>query len=80
MIGRILRKVKKDQTKMIIVKPAWQSQSWQPILSKMIIKNPILLTNHSKILLRPEGKIHPLIQNSSLRLAWLVSEADLGLL
>ena len=71
MIGRVLRKVKKDQTKMIIVQPTWQSQSWYPILLKMTIKNPILLPNHPKFLLSP-GEINPLIQNSSLRLvAWL---------
>ena len=59
---------------MIIVTHAWQSQSWYPILLKMTIKNPILIPNHPKVLLSPEGKTHPLIQNSSLRLvAWLVS-------
>ena len=34
----------------------------------------ISLTKSSKVLLSPEGKVHPLIPNSSLRLvAWLVS-------
>ena len=48
---------------------------------EITIKIQILLPNHPKVLLSPEGKNHPLIQNSSLRLvAWLVSEADLGLL
>ena len=74
MIPRVLRKVQKDQTNMIIVTSAWQSQSWYPILLKMTFKNPILLPNHPKALLIPEGKIHPLIQNSPLRLvACLVS-------
>ena len=40
----------------------------------MTIKNPILLPIHPKVLLRPEGKTHPLIQKLSLTLvAWLVS-------
>ena len=40
----------------------------------MTIKNPILLPNHPKVLLSPEGKTHPLIQKLSLTLvAWLVS-------
>ena len=47
----------------------WQSQSQYQILLKMIIENPILYSNHPKVLLSLEGKIHPLIQNSSLRLA-----------
>ena len=73
MIGRLLSKVQKDQTNMIIVLPAWQSQSWYPTLSKRTFKNSILLPNHPKVLVIPEWKIHPLIQNSSLRLvAWLV--------
>ena len=74
MIESVLRKVQRDQKNMIIVTPAWRSQPWYPILLKMTIKNPILLPNHPKVLLSPERKIHPLIQNSSLRLvAWLVS-------
>ena len=72
MVERVLRKVQKDQINMIT--GAWQSQSWYLILLKMTIKNPILLPNYRKLLLSPAGKIHPLIQNSSLRLvAWLVS-------
>ena len=59
---------------MIIVTPAWQSQSGYQILLKMTIKNMILSPNRLKVLLSPEGKIHPLIQNSSPRLVtWLVS-------
>ena len=50
----------------MIVIPSLQSQSWYPILLKMTIKNKILLLNHLKFLFSPEGKIHPLIQNSSL--------------
>ena len=70
----MLRKVQKDQTKLIIIMPAWQSQSWYPTLLKIAISDPFLLPKHQKILLNPEGKIHSLVQNSTLRLvAWLVS-------
>ena len=73
LIGRVLRKVLKDQTKLIVT-PAWQRQSWYPTLLKMAIADPFLLPKHQKILLNSEGKIHPLVQNSTLRLvAWLVS-------
>ena len=78
MIGRVLRKVQKDQTNMIIVTPAWQSQSWYPILLKMTIKNPILIPNHPKVLLSPEGKTHSLIQNLSLRLVALLVSGSLS--
>ena len=40
----------------------------------MAISDSLLLPKHQKILLNPEGKIHPLVQKSVLRLvAWLVS-------
>ena len=50
----------------------------EPILVPDFVENgncrPIPFTKHQKILLNPEGKIHPLVQNSTLRLvAWLVS-------
>ena len=69
-----INETKKTQTNTIIVTPVWQNQSWYPILLGMTIKNPILLPNHPKVLLSQERKIHPLIQNSSLRLVeWLVT-------
>ena len=74
LIGRVLRKVQKDQNKLIIVTPVWKSQSWYQTLLKTAIAHPFLLPKHQKILLNPEGKIHTLVQNSTLRLvAWLVS-------
>ena len=75
MIGRVLRKVKKKrQTNMIMVIFARNSQSWYPVLFKMIMKSPGLLPDDPKFLLSPEGESHPLIQNLSLTLAaWLVS-------
>ena len=74
MIGKVLSKAQKDQTNEIIVMPTWQSQLRYPFLLKITIKNPIPLPNYPKFLLSPEGKIHPLIQNSLLKLVtWLVS-------
>ena len=59
---------------MIMVIFARNSQSWYPVLFKMIIKSPGLLPDDPKFLLSPEGESHPLIQNLSLTLAaWLVS-------
>ena len=53
LIGRVLRKAKKDQTKLIIVTHAWQSQSWYPTLLKMAIADPFFLPKHPKIPLNP---------------------------
>ena len=74
MIERVLRKVQKDHTNMTIVIHTWQSQSRYLILLKIIFKNTISSSNHPKVLFSPERKIHPLIQNSLMRLVtWLVS-------
>ena len=73
MIGRVLRKVKKDQINMIIVTPAWQSQSWHPVLLKMT--NPVLLPNHSKVLLSRENSsfISKLVTDGMALVAWILS-------
>ena len=73
LIGRVLRKFQKDQSKLITV-TIWQSQFWYPTLLKKAIGDPFLLPKHQIILLNPEGRIHSLVRNSSLRLVtWLVS-------
>ena len=45
---------------------------------KLFIKNPFLIPNHPKVLLSPEGKTHPLIQNLSLRLVALLVSSSLS--
>ena len=67
-MGKVLRKVRKNRTNMTIITLAWQTQSWYPILFEVTIKNLIFLPNYATVLLSPEGKINPLIQNSLLRL------------
>ena len=43
----------------------------------MSIKNPILLPWRKDLLKNPKGEIHPLVQNTTLKLmAWTVSRLD----
>ena len=67
-------KVLKHRIKIIIITPIWVTQSWYPLLLKMSIQEPLILLDRIYILKNPQGEYHPLIQNSSMRLAaWLIS-------
>ena len=70
---RVLPKVRKEGTTMILVAPTWQSQAWYSVLLSMCIHNPFLLPHRKDLLLDPLGRPHPLVVNQTLRLvAWLV--------
>ena len=74
LIGQSLQKVNKHKNRMIIITPVWVSQPWYPLLLSMSIQNPILLPPNQNLLMNPMGEFHPLLLNSTLRLAaWLVS-------
>ena len=77
LVGKCLAKIRKDQSTVVIVTPAWQTQIWYPLLLEMSIETPILLPPHPKILLDPQGNEHPLIKSDTLCLAaWKVSGED----
>ena len=69
LIGRALRKMLKHRISMIIVTPVWTSQPWYPLLLDLSIQNRILLPQEQNLLLNPRMKIHPLLENRTLRLA-----------
>ena len=74
LIGKVLWKVKTDYATIVIVTPAWQTQSWYPQLLHMSIKNPLLLPQRLDLLSNIQGEYHPLLLNHSLQLvAWTVS-------
>ena len=74
LIGKVLWKVSSDLATIMIVTPAWQTQSWYPQLLQLSIQNPILVPHRWNLLLNPQGEVHPLIQNQSLQLvAWMIS-------
>ena len=67
-------KVKKEQTELVLIAPAWQGQHWYPILLNMLTEEPILLPVLRNTLSSPKGEAHPMILNNSLHLAaWRVS-------
>ena len=74
MIPRCLSKVIKDKATVILVTPAWQSQSWYPTLLELAIEQPVLLPQTEDLLKSPRGELHPLTINNSLQLVvWKIS-------
>ena len=69
LIGRVLRKLQKERVCATLIAPIWQSQPWYPLLLRMLIMDPILLPQSPELLTNPQGEIHPMLQNHSLRLA-----------
>lgn len=73
-IGRVLKKVQREQATMIIITPGWQSQAWFPKILQMCVAKPLLLPCYPKWLTDNLGNPHPLTVNRTLKLMpWLVS-------
>ena len=74
LIGKVLAKVRKDQSLLLIVTPAWQTQPWYAALLAMSVQHPIILPNLTTLLQGPQGQKHPLQEGNQLQLvAWKVS-------
>ena len=67
LIGRVLRKVRKEGASLILITPTWPSQSWYPSLLEMIVACPILLPPYQALLTGPRGEHHPLIERTGCR-------------
>ena len=75
LIGRVLHKVLIDQATLILITPAWQTQSWYPQLLRLSIRNPLILPKVPDLLQGPNKELHPLITKGNLQLlAWIASE------
>ena len=62
LIGKVLAKVRKDQSLLLIVTPGWQTQYavWYAALVTMSVQHPIILPNLTTLLQGPLGQKHPL--------------------
>ena len=78
MIPKVFSKVRKEKVPMmILVTPAWSSQLWYPEAMRISIQQPILLTWRRDLFKNPQGEIHPLVQNKTVKLvAGTVSGLD----
>jgi hypothetical protein len=75
LIGRVLKKLKRCSSVMILISPIWSCQPWYPTLLDMSIDTPLMLPGGKDLLTNPQGATHPLLErSSSLRLAaWKIS-------
>lgn len=74
LISQCLVKVRRDQTDLILVCPAWQTQVWFPQLLQLAVADPILLPQSLDLLTSPTGAYHPLLEEDKLHLtAWKLS-------
>ena len=50
LIGKVLAKARKDQSLLLIITPAWQTQPWYAALLSMSVQHPIILPNLTTLL------------------------------
>ena len=69
LISKTLTKVTFDQTELILVAPVWQAQPWWPVLLRLLISQPVLLSISPTLLTDPTdlNRVHPM--NPRLHLA-----------
>ena len=62
LMSDVLKKLREDQGKAIIIAPIWPTQAWWPRLCQMLIDKPVELANKKRLLILPsdQNKIHPL--------------------
>ena len=69
-----MNKVQVDQAQILLIAPAWHSQSWYPRLLQVSIEKPILIPQQKDLLMGPKLEKHSLIETGKLRLLlWTIS-------
>ena len=53
MIMRTLQKIQQDQATGLLVVPFWPTQAWWPVLTKMLIKEPLVIPSSKNTLILP---------------------------
>ena len=53
LMADVLKKLREDQGKAIVIAPVWPTQIWWPRLCQMLIKQPLELTNKKRLLILP---------------------------
>lgn len=73
LISRVLQKIQQEKVQGIIIVPKWPTQTWWPVLMRMLVDNPVLLPKRKKLLFLPSSpeKIHPLYPKLELLMCHL---------
>lgn len=75
LLGRMVQKIRRDQSMCLVIAPIWPTQSWYTDLLQILIDNPIILPTRRTlltILIKSTNKVHPLWDKMKL-MACLVS-------
>ena len=73
LIPRVLSKIQRDKTSVLLIAPVWPTQGWYPTLLQLLVEQPILLPRWNNLLVLPHNKqLHP-HRNKLLLAAWTVS-------
>lgn len=54
VIPAMLRKIVKDKASGVIVVPDWPSQTWYPVVARMLVERPVLLSAREHLLTMPQ--------------------------
>ena len=74
LVGKVLAKARKDQSLLLIITLAWQTQPWYAAVHSILVQHPIILPNLTTLLQGPRGQKYPLEEDNQLHLvAWKVS-------
>ena len=62
VISRTLKKIKAEKAEDILVLPYWPNQAWFPVLFKMLVDIPVLITSRKNLLKLPQYPqlVHPM--------------------
>ena len=69
LIGRVLAKIQRDQARVLVIVPCWQTRPWFPQFVRMVDEEtePVLLKAHRRLLLLPgTEQSHPLSKTLNL--------------
>ena len=77
LISRCLTKIRRDNAVVTLVTPLWPSQPWFPLVLELTCDKPRILPQGKRLLVDPNLKPHPLLEQKSFRLvAWRLSGID----
>ena len=73
VLPQVLRKIRDDKAVVLLIAPVWTTQSWYPLLLKLLTEEPILLPKKENLLVLPHSKaLHPM-RDSLVLAAWMLS-------
>ncbi|MES9884348.1 MAG: reverse transcriptase domain-containing protein [Sedimenticola sp.] len=61
LVSRCIRKIQIDGARAMLIIPLWPTQTWFPMLMKILVEDPMILPRSRNLLsLKHLGKVHPL--------------------